>query len=116
MDVEELSMVDRLAKCKKMGEARIEAYCKEHLKQTSIEDKIMTTRSHEHARDQLPMAAAHGLDFVDAMAVLLQAGLPACGSCIDDADKIDAPAPCQGRLRCVLSPPRACMPAHFQHS
>eukprot|EP00965_Chrysotila_dentata_P044377 1475097-Pleurochrysis_carterae.AAC.1 len=44
-DVEELSVVDRLAKCKKMGEARIEAYCKEHLKQASIKDTIMTTRT-----------------------------------------------------------------------
>lgn len=45
MDVQELSVNDRLAKCKKMGEARIEAYCKEHLKQASIKDKIMTTRT-----------------------------------------------------------------------
>eukprot|EP00965_Chrysotila_dentata_P005305 174136-Pleurochrysis_carterae.AAC.1 len=41
------------------------------------------------------------------MAGPLQAGRPACGSCLDDADKIDAPASCQGSCpRCVLSPPR----------
>eukprot|EP00965_Chrysotila_dentata_P196811 6177819-Pleurochrysis_carterae.AAC.1 len=36
------------------------------------------------------------------MAGPLQAGRRACGSCIDEADKIDASAPSQGRPRCAI--------------
>eukprot|EP00965_Chrysotila_dentata_P019125 637538-Pleurochrysis_carterae.AAC.2 len=95
-----------MAKCKKIGEACIEAYCKKHLKQASIKDKIMTTRT-----STLMTNCQRQQRKVDNMAGPLQAGRPACGSCVDGADQIAAPAPCQGYQRCVVLFPRACIPA-----